>query len=110
MKNGKLSFDVRDDHVEFNLFNLLNFFVFLECYRIDVIDNLVREEVVNKVSSEPLEHCVLNDGTVEDVNLRAAMSAQFLEASPEVPITFTKVEESGSDNDPSLDEKHAPQV
>jgi len=42
VKNSKLSFDVGDDHVEFNLFNAFKFpSISNECHRLHVIDSLV---------------------------------------------------------------------
>ena len=83
MKNGKLSFDVRDDHVEFNLIKASKFpLIFNEFHRVDVVDRLVREDVINYVSSDLLEHCMLNDGTTKDENPEVVMCAPFLEVSP----------------------------
>ena len=67
VKNGKLSFDVGDDLVEFNLIKASNFpSMSIGCHRIDVIDYLIREEIINHASSDPLEHYILNDGTTKD--------------------------------------------
>jgi len=42
VKNGKLSFDVDDEHVEFNLITTSKFpSTSSECHRIDVVDSLV---------------------------------------------------------------------
>jgi len=42
VKNGKLTFDVDDEHMEFNLFKAFTFAsIFGECHRIDVVDSLV---------------------------------------------------------------------
>jgi len=73
VKNGKLSFDVGGNYVEFNLFKASKFAsIFYEYYRLDVIDNFVKEEVANYVFSYPLEYCMLNDGTSKDANPRVA--------------------------------------
>ena len=70
MKNGKLSFDVGDDHVQFNLFKASKVpSIFDECHRIDVADSFVREEVTNHISNDSLEHCRLNNSTTKDENL-----------------------------------------
>jgi len=59
-----LLFDIGHDHLEFNLFKTSKFPCISEgCHRIDVIGHLVREEATNQVSNDPLEHCVLNDGS-----------------------------------------------
>jgi len=43
LKNGKLSFDIGDDHVEFNLFKASKFaFISDEYHRIDAVDNLLK--------------------------------------------------------------------
>jgi len=47
-----------------------------------VIDNLVREEVTNRVSSDPLDHRMLNDHTSKGENPEVAMCTHFLEVSP----------------------------
>ena len=42
INSDELSFDVGDDHVEFNLFKTSKFSsISGECHRIDVLDNLV---------------------------------------------------------------------
>ena len=72
-----------DDHVKFNLFKAFEFpSIFDECHKFDVIDNLVREEVPNHVSSDPLEHFILNDGTSKDENPEVAICAHFFKAFP----------------------------
>jgi len=56
VQNEKLSFDVANDHVEFNLFKTSKFpSIFSECNRIDGIDNLVREKFPNQVFSDPFD-------------------------------------------------------
>ena len=83
VKNGKLSFDVGDEHVEFNLFKASKFpSISDECHMIDVVDGLIRETVSNVVSKDSLEHFLLNDGIAKDENPEVAMSAQYLEAPP----------------------------
>ena len=55
VKNGKLSFDVGDEHVEFNLFKASKFpSISDECNMIDVVDGLIRETVSNVVSNDCL--------------------------------------------------------
>jgi len=83
VKNGKLSFDVGDDHVEFKLFKASKFSsISDECHRIDVIDSLVWETMSDPDSNDPFEQCLLHDSSVKDENFELAMCAQFLEASP----------------------------
>ena len=52
----------------------------------------------------------MNDGTTNDENPKVAMCAQFLEASPQVPPTFAKVEALLNDNALSSDEKRALEI
>jgi len=49
-----------------------------------VIDNLISEDITNHVCSDPLEHCLLDDGTSQGVNFDFTMCAHFFEASPQV--------------------------
>ena len=42
--------------------------IFDESHRIDVIDDLVREQVGNHISGDPLEYCMLNDSTSKNKN------------------------------------------
>ena len=67
MKNGKLSFDVRDEHVEFNLFKASKFpSISDECNMTDLVDGLIRETISNVVSNDSLEHVLLHDSTTKD--------------------------------------------
>ena len=57
VKNGKLSFDAGDDHVEFNLFKAFKFTsIFYECYIIDAVASLIRETIPNVVFNYSFEH------------------------------------------------------
>ena len=102
MENGKRSFDVRDDHVKFNLFKAYKFpFIFYECHMIDVVDGLIRKTISNVVSNDSLDHLMSNDSTTRDENPEVAMYAQYLEASPQVSpsqatVKTLKVEEKSS--------------
>jgi len=51
-----------------------------ECYKIDVVDGLIRETISNLNSNDPLKHLLLNDSTTKDENPNVAMCAQILEA------------------------------
>ena len=52
VKNGKLSFDVGYEHVEFNLFKASKFsFISDKCHMIDVVDGLIQETITNVVSN-----------------------------------------------------------
>ena len=85
VENGKLSFDVGDEHVEFNLFKASKFpSISDECHIIDVIYGLIRETVSNVDSNDSLDHLLLNDSTTKDENSKVAMCTQYLEASPQV--------------------------
>ena len=62
VKNGKLSFDVDDGHVEFNLIKASKFpSISGEYHRIDIVDNLAQKTISNNDSHDPLEYCLLND-------------------------------------------------
>jgi len=50
VKNGKLSFDMEDEHAEFNLIKASKFSsISSECHRIDVVDSLVWVTISNDV-------------------------------------------------------------
>jgi len=54
----KLSFDVGDEHAQFNLFKASKFpFISYECHMIDVVDGLIRETISNVVSNDCLDIC-----------------------------------------------------
>jgi len=62
VKNDKLSFDLDDEHVEFNLSKAYRFpSISGEYHRIDVVDNLVQKKLFLIMIHDPLEHCLLND-------------------------------------------------
>jgi len=93
VKNEKLSFDVGDEHVEFNLFKASKFpFISDECNMIDVVDGLIWETISNVVSNNSCEHFLLNESTTEDENLEVVTFTEYLEASPQVPTCPSKVE------------------
>ena len=76
MKNGKLSFEVGDEHVKFNLFKASKFpSICNECNMIDVVDGLIWKIVSNVISNDSLEHLLLNDNTADDENPKVAMCA-----------------------------------
>ena len=86
VKNGKLFFDVDDEHVEFNFIKASKFPpVSSECHRIDVVDSLVQKTISNNDSHDPLEYCLLNDGTTRDENSKVAMCAQLLKLLHQLP-------------------------
>jgi len=111
VKNGKLSFDVRDEHVEFNLLKASKFPSISDEYNmINVVDGLIRETISNVVSNNFLEHVLLHDSTIKDENPEIAMCAQYLEASPQVPPCQAKVEILKVEEEPLTDEEQAPKV
>ena len=64
VKYGKLSFDVGDEHMEFNLFKASKFpSISDQRHR-----NLGWEIITNHVSNDPLKHCMLNYSTTSDKN------------------------------------------
>jgi len=76
VQNGKLSFDVGDDHVKFNLFKASKFpSISDECHIVDVVDGLVWETISNHESDDLLQHCILKDSYTKDTNPEVAMCA-----------------------------------
>jgi len=57
VKNGTLTSDVGDVHMEFNLLKAAKFpSISDECNKIDVFDSLIRETASNINSNDSLEH------------------------------------------------------
>ena len=82
-----------DEHVEFNLIKASKApSISGEYQRIDIVDSLVQNTISNNDPYDPLEYCLLNDGTTQDENLEVVMCAKFLEASPPVRSTFAMME------------------
>jgi len=77
VKNGTLSFDVGDDHVEFNLLKAAKF---------------PSITISNLGSNYPFEHLMLNNSTSEDENPDVVECAQLREVSPPILPSIAKVE------------------
>ena len=93
VKNGILTFDVGDVHVEFDLLKAAKFpSISDECHKIDVVDSLIQEITSNIDSNDPLEHLMLNNSTTEDENPEIVECAQLLEASLPIWPSSSKVE------------------
>ena len=76
VKNSKLSFDVGDNQMEFNLCKASKFHSISDgCNMIDVVDSLTQETLSNLDSNDPRKHFMLNDSTTKDVNPEVAMCA-----------------------------------
>jgi len=111
VKNGKLSFDVGDDHVDFNLFKASKFpSISNECNKIDVVNGFMWETVSNLDSNDPLEHLMLNDSATKDATPKLAIRTQLLEASPPIPPSLGKVEPLKVENKPLSDAVRAHEV
>jgi len=111
VKNGTLTFDVGDVHVEFNLLKATKFpSISDKCDKIDVVDSLIRETISNINSNNLLKPLMLNNSTTEDENPELAEYAQLLEASPPIPPSFTKVELLKDESKPSSNWAKAPEV
>jgi len=109
VKNGTLSFDVGNDHVEFNLLKATKFpSISSECNKIDAVDGLMQGNVFNLYSNDPLEHLMLNNSTTKYKNPEAAEYAQLEEASPPIPSSFAEVESLQDESKPSFDEPKVP--
>jgi len=73
VKNGKLSFYVGNDHVEFNLPKAAKFsFISDEYNKIDVVNGLIQETMSNINSNDPIEQLMLNNSTTKDKNPEVA--------------------------------------
>jgi len=111
VKNGTLTFDVGDVHMEFNLLRAAKFpSISNECNKINMVDSLIRETASNIDSNDPLEHLMLNNSTTEDENSKVTECAQLLEASPPIMPPLTKVEFLLDESKPLSDEAKAPEV
>lgn len=105
MRNGTLSFDLGNDHVEFNLLNGAKLPPISDEYnKIDVVDGLIWETVSNLVSNDPLNHLMLNNSTTENENPEVVECAQLLEASLTIPFSLAMVESLQDENKPSSQE------
>ncbi|XP_057990621.1 uncharacterized protein LOC110671231 [Hevea brasiliensis] len=86
VKNGQLTLKVREEEVEFNLFQAIKKKLNMdECLRIDIINELVEEEFKKKYPEDPLEAYVVHSSNIEDENKEIIACAQLLEASPPLP-------------------------
>jgi len=91
VKNGTLTFDVGDVHVEFNLLKAANFpSICDECNKVDVVDSLMREIAPN--INDLLELLMLNSSTADDENPEVPEFAKLLQTSPLFPLSSIKVE------------------
>jgi len=78
MKNGTLSFDVGDNHVEFNLLKAAKFpSISDQCNKIDVVNGLIWETMFNLDSNEPLTHLMLNNSTTKYQNPKVSECLNF---------------------------------
>ncbi|KAJ9135041.1 hypothetical protein P3X46_032265, partial [Hevea brasiliensis] len=87
VKNGRLTLKVGEEEVEFNLFNIMKHkFERDECFKVDIIDEQVKEEFHKTHPKDPLEACIVHSYTVEDENTEIAACAQQLAAPPPLPL------------------------
>ncbi|XP_044489283.1 uncharacterized protein LOC123213766 [Mangifera indica] len=114
IKNGKLTFEIGDEKVEFNVFqmskqpNIVN-----SCCRVDIIDDCVKEVFIKKYPEDPLESCIIHGASVKDENMEITVYAQLMEVNPKVaPILNFKYEEleTGNHSLLSLKTEDAPKV
>ncbi|XP_044470577.1 uncharacterized protein LOC123199614 [Mangifera indica] len=114
IKNGKLTFEIGDEKVEFNVFrmskqpNIVN-----SCCRVDIIDDCVKEVFIKKYPEDPFESCIIHRASVKDENMEITAYAQLMEANPKVaPILNFKYEElkTGNHSLSSLKAEDAPKV
>ncbi|XP_044467736.1 uncharacterized protein LOC123197479 [Mangifera indica] len=100
VKNGKLTFEITEEKVEFNVFrmskqpNIVN-----SCCRVDIIDDCVKEVFIKKYPEDPLESCIIHGTLIKDENMEIAAYAQLMEANPKAtPILNFKYEELETGN------------
>nr|ABD63187.1 hypothetical protein 20.t00039 [Asparagus officinalis] len=87
VKNGKLSLNIGDEKVNFDLFSAMKFPLIDDtCYRIDTIDMVVREDFTRDISSDPLEKCLVKNGVPDDDDQEITSYVTMLDEKP----TYTK--------------------
>ncbi|XP_020250475.1 uncharacterized protein LOC109827866 [Asparagus officinalis] len=92
MKNGKLSLNIGDEKVNFDLFSAMKFPLIDDtCCRIDTIDMVVREDFIKCISSDPLEKCLVENEAPVDDDQEVPSYVTMLDESPTcTKITYSK--------------------
>ncbi len=87
VKNGRLTLNVGDEEMEFNLFRVVKHKLELdECLRVNITNKLVKEEFHKTHPEDPLEVCIVHSHTTDNENPKIAACAQSLEVSPSLPL------------------------
>ena len=83
VKNGKLSLTVWDDKVEFDLANTgKKSFVEGSYCKVDMFQQIMRQEMLKHYSRDPLERCLVCDKLADVEDDESGEYACFLEAQP----------------------------
>ncbi|XP_020254122.1 uncharacterized protein LOC109831194 [Asparagus officinalis] len=92
MKNGKLSLNIGDEQVNFDLFSTTKFPLIDDtCCRIDTIDMVAREDFTRNISSDPLEKCLVKNGVPDDDDQEITSYITMLDESPNyTKTTYSK--------------------
>ncbi|XP_020245172.1 uncharacterized protein LOC109823298 [Asparagus officinalis] len=92
VKNGKLSLNIGDEKVNFDLFSTMKFPLIDDtCCRIDTIDMVVREDFIRNISSDPLEKCLVKNGVPDDDDQEITSYITILDESPNyTKTTYSK--------------------
>ncbi|XP_020259116.1 uncharacterized protein LOC109835559 [Asparagus officinalis] len=112
VKNGRLSLNIRGETVEFDLSNTMKLPLTNKiCYMVDVIDKCTHEQIANNNSADPLEKCLVSDGSINDEDPEVAAYAQSLESTSTAPLRNAKLERLMLEPKGSICEKdNAPKV
>ncbi|KAJ9169520.1 hypothetical protein P3X46_017705 [Hevea brasiliensis] len=115
VKGEKLTLRVGEDHLVFNIGNdkKKQHEDVDSCLRIDIVDELVKENFRKSYPKASLESCLIHEGSINDENPKEAAFAQHLKGNPSCPMApIFQVEqgEKSKTKQPSLKEKDAPKV
>ncbi|XP_020250927.1 uncharacterized protein LOC109828314 [Asparagus officinalis] len=112
VKNGRLSLNIGGETVEFDLSNTMKLpLTDTICYRVDVIDKCTHEQISNNNSADPLEKCLVSDGSINDEDPEVAAYAQSLESTSTAPLRNAKLERLMLEPKGSIcEEDNAPKV
>ncbi|XP_020253894.1 uncharacterized protein LOC109830954 [Asparagus officinalis] len=87
VKNGKLSLNIGDEKVNFDLFSTTKFpLIDNTCCRNDTIDMVVRKDFTRDISNDPLDKCLAKDEASVDDDQEITSYVTMLDESP----TYTK--------------------
>ncbi|XP_058002337.1 uncharacterized protein LOC131179495 [Hevea brasiliensis] len=115
VKVKKLTLKVRDDQLVFNINNTMKkHHSKADSYlSINIIDELVEEHFKKRYAKDPLENCLVHEGSINHDNPHVAAFAQHLESSPpfiSASILQLAQKEEVEIKQPSFKEEDAPNV